>query len=424
MHLSVANAAATIQDKDHNMPTQESRRFMFFLFGTLYFVQGVIVSYQQNFFKPHMFDEGIDADRIALVATLALVPFIVKAIFGLISDRINLLGFGHRVPYMVLGVVACSISFLVAYFIDPSENFGAVAAMVLIATFAMALFDTTADAYAIESMPAEDYGRTQSAMTGGRASGLIILSFIFGQLAIRFGFSIIFAVTAAILLLPLILLFQVKEPAQRPEAKRFDWQAFKVMARPSYLLFGLFLALSWFFFEGVEGLVTFYMSKELGADEVILGNYGTIKGIGMVLGALILSLIVSRWRLKVAALVTLSLVTIGGFAFSRCTSCAVALGMGLGWGVVVGLQWSVYGAVAMGITDQRIAASMFALFQMMANIGMAAGEGVFTSLSDRIGFTTVFVLLAVANLLLIPFFLLVHQRLEGQRAKGMAAAEL
>jgi len=73
------------------MPTQKSRRFMFLLFGALYFVQGVIVSYQLNFFKPHMYNEGIDAQRIALVATLALVPFIIKVIFGLISDRINLL---------------------------------------------------------------------------------------------------------------------------------------------------------------------------------------------------------------------------------------------------------------------------------------------------------------------------------------------
>lgn len=405
------------------MPTPKSRRFMFLLFGALYFVQGVIVSYQQNFFKPHMYDEGIDADRIALVATLALVPFIIKVIFGLLSDRINLLGFGHRVPYMVLGVLACSASFFVAYWIDPSEHFGLVAAMVLIATFAMALFDTTADAYAIESMAAEDYGRVQSAMTGGRASGLIILSFVFGQLALRFGFSIIFVVTAAVLLLPLILLFQIKEPAQRPEAKRFDWRAFKVMLRPSYLLFGLFLALSWFAFEGIEGLVTFYMSSELGADEAILGNYGTIKGIGMVLGALLLALIVSRWRLRAAAVITLTLVTVGGLAFSRCTSCAVALGMGLGWGIVVGLQWSVYGAVAMGITDQRIAGSMFALFQMMANIGMAAGEGISTSLSARLGFTGVFVLLAALNVLLIPVFLFVYQRLVGQRVERVAVAE-
>ena len=117
------------------------------------------------------------------------------------------------------------------------------------------------------------------------------------------------------------------------------------------------------------------------------------------LGALLLSLIVSRWRLKVVALITLALVTVGGLAFSRCTSCTVALGLGLGWGIVVGLQWSVYGAVAMGITDQRIAGSMFALFQMMANIGMAAGEGIATSLSARLGFAGVFLLLAAINVL-------------------------
>ena len=122
------------------MPQQKSRNFMFLLFAVLYFVQGVITSYQLNFFKPHMASEGIDADRIAIVATLALLPFIIKLIYGLISDRFNLFGRGHRVPYMVLGVVLCSLAFFVAYFIDPSANFALLAAMVLAATFAMALF--------------------------------------------------------------------------------------------------------------------------------------------------------------------------------------------------------------------------------------------------------------------------------------------
>ena len=60
------------------MPQQKSRNFLFLLFTALYFVQGVITSYQLNFFKPHMASEGIDADRIAIVATLALLPFIIK----------------------------------------------------------------------------------------------------------------------------------------------------------------------------------------------------------------------------------------------------------------------------------------------------------------------------------------------------------
>ncbi|MFN2135388.1 MAG: MFS transporter, partial [Candidatus Promineifilaceae bacterium] len=217
------------------MHQQKSRQFLFLLFAMLYFVQGVITSYQLNFFKPHMSSEGIDADRLAIVATLALLPFIIKLIYGLISDRFNFFGFGHRVPYMVIGVLVCSLAFFAAYFVDPGENFAMVAGLVLVAVFGMALFDTTADAYAIEIMPPEDHSRVQSYMTGGRATGLIILSFVFGILAARFGFSVIFLVISAILLLPLIMLFQVKEPEQRSAHLKFDWSAFRVLLHPNYL---------------------------------------------------------------------------------------------------------------------------------------------------------------------------------------------
>ena len=60
---------------------------------------------------------------------------------------------------------------------------------------------------------------------------------------------------------------------------------------------------------------------------------------------------------------------------------------------------------------------MFALLQMMVNLGIAAGEGVATSLSGRWGFTRVFVLLAAANVLLIPLFLFVNRWLAAKRAE-------
>lgn len=389
------------------MPQPKSRRFMFLLFGMLYFVQGVITSYQLNFFKPHMASEGIDADRIAIVASLALLPFIIKLIFGLISDRFNLFGLGHRVPYMIVGVLSCAGAFFIAYFIDPSLNFGVLAGMVLLATFAMALFDTTADAYAVESIPPEDYSRVQSVMTGGRAAGLIILSFVFGILAARFGYSVIFLSISVILLLPLLMLFRIRENQQQTQHMPFEWRAFKVMLRPNYLLFGLFLILAWFTFQGIDGLVTFYMSTDLGAAETAVGTYGTVKGIGMVVGAISMSLIANRWSLKAAGLTTLTLVTVGGLTLSTLDNPTLIIGLGILLGIVAGLHWTVYASLAMGITDLRIAGSMFAIFQMMANIGLAAGEGVGTALSDDIGFTAVFRMLALANLFLIPLFLLV-----------------
>jgi hypothetical protein len=47
-------------------------------------------------------------------------------------------------------------------------------------------------------------------------------------------------VIAPILTLPLILLLRVREPAKRASHQTFEWSAFRVMLRPSYLLFGRF----------------------------------------------------------------------------------------------------------------------------------------------------------------------------------------
>lgn len=44
-------------------------------------------------------------------------------------------------------------------------------------------------------------------------------------------------------------------------------------------MFAFTLLLAWTFFQGIDGLITFYMQSDLGIDEAGLGNYGSIKGI-------------------------------------------------------------------------------------------------------------------------------------------------
>ena len=387
-----------------------SRRYLFAMFAMLYFVQGVIQAYQLNFFKPHMDSEGIDADRLAIVASLALLPFIIKWIFGIISDRFNLFGRGHRVPYMQIGLVSTGLAFLLAYFIDPSESFGVLAAVVLMATFFMALFDTTADALAVDVVPPADHSRVQAFMTGGRAAGLVVVSLIFGLIADSIGYQAIFLAIAALMLIPLFMVRKVQEPVQRTPAHSFDRRAFRVMLQPRYFVFALFLILAWTFFQGIDGLVTFYMSNELDSSGSTIGLYGTLKGIGMVIGAVGLSYVMNRFGRRTAALTTVSLVTLGGLMFSALESETAIVSVAVLWGIAVGLQWTTYVTLSMGVTDTRIAGSMFAILQTMSNIGIGAGEGVATALSDNIGFDGVFRTFALANLLVIPLIVFVTNR--------------
>ncbi|MDH3308405.1 MAG: MFS transporter [Acidimicrobiia bacterium] len=394
-----------------------SRRYVFGMFAMLYFVQGVIQAYQLNFFKPHMDAEGIDADRLAIVASLALLPFVIKWIYGLISDRYNLFGRGHRVPYMQIGLVSTAIAFFVAYFIDPSESFGLLATMVLAATFAMALFDTTADALAVDIVPPEDHSEVQAFMTGGRAAGLVVLSLAFGLIADSVGYQAIFLVIAALLLVPLAMVRRVQEPAQRTPAHEFDRSAFRVLLQPRYLVFGVVLTLAWTAFQGIDGLVTFFMSNELESSGRTIGLYGSLKGIGMIVGAFGVHRIVHKAGRMTAALVTIGAVTAGGFAFSILSTERAILIAAAFWGIAVGLQWTTYVTLSMGITDTRIAGSMFAILQTMSNIGIGAGEGVATALSDNLGFSGVFRLFAIANLFVIPLVMFAVHRFAAMYAR-------
>ena len=104
------------------------------------------------------------------------------------------------------------------------------------------------------------------------------------------------------------------------------------------------------------------------------------------------------------------------FFLGLCTFLALSKrpGTAAGLGIAVTL--------AMGITDIRIAGSMFAIFQTFANIGIAAGEGIGTSLSDNIGFTGVFRTFALINLIVIPLFLFMMREYRKAKERGMVVA--
>lgn len=96
------------------------------------------------------------------------------------------------------------------------------------------------------------------------------------------------------------------------------------------------------------------------------------------------------------------MISIGAVLIGAASSVNILLTLGVLWGIAWGFQETIFVALAMGLSDTRIAASMFALMMALSNIGTAIGEGVATGLTDNIGFSAVFWLLAGINLLTFP----------------------
>ncbi len=392
------------------MITDKSRTFRLSMFGMLYFVQGIIVAFTGNFAKPYLNTFDIDADLIGLLFSLLLVPFIFKIFYGMLSDRVNLFGKGHRLPYIVLALILSMVGIFAAGFVDPGENYTLFLTLIVLAAFAVALFDTTADALAVDTTPIEEQGRVQSVMTSGRAAGIIVMSLLIGWIATALGYRWVFIIIAVLMTLPLIWVLQVKEPPRNLSGESsFEWGAFKALTKPSYLIFALYGIISWVAYQGIEGIVTFYLSDQLNAVETQIGAYGSLKGVGMVIGALGTSFLIAQVGRRNTAFIIAGLVSIGGILFSFAGSITAVLTLAIFWGMVLGLHWTLYMVLSMTRTNVRIAGSMFAISMAVSNIGQAAGDGIATGLTDNIGFINVFRAVALFNLIVFPLLVVVFR---------------
>ncbi len=392
------------------MSTMRSRSFRLSMFGVLYFVQGSALAYFRNFQKPYLDSLGIDADVIGLLTSLLLLPFILKIFIGMISDRVNLFKLGHRKPYIILGLLLAALAFGAASFVLPDQNFALFAVLIITASFSVALFDSTADGLAIDTTPEAEQGAVQGTMVGGRAAGFIVLSLLFGALVQGQGYSVVFLIIAASMLLPLIWMLRLKEPAEREISQTFQWSAFRTLLRPAFLIFGAYAIFYSIVSFGVDGLITFFMSNQFDAAQSTIGQYGALRGVGAVLGAATGALLIDRIGRSTAAYLALLLVSIMAIIIGAATSAGTLLIIGIIWGIAWGFQETVFVALAMGLADPRIAASMFALMMALSNVGTAVGEGLATGLTDNIGFSAVFWLLAAINVINVPILWALFKR--------------
>lgn len=371
--------------------------YYYTLFGLLYFVQGSALAYFRNFQKPYLDSLGIDAARIGLLTSILLIPFILKILIGMVSDRVNLMGLGHRKPYILLGLILAAFAFLSVSRVLPDMDFPLFGLLIVLGSFSVALFDSSTDGYAIEITPAEHYGKVQSIMVTGRSAGFILLSLMFGYLVQRNSYSQIFIIVGLLMMVPLVFVLFIREVREERTESQFEWKAFAMLLKPVFMVFALYTLCYSFSSFGVDGLITYYMSYSLDAGEQSIGYYGALRGAGAALGALLVALLYKRTGMKRMAYLAVFVLSGAAILISISSSAPMILQFALIWGTAWGIQECVFLSMAMALADVRIAASMFAIMMAVSNIGTAIVEGVATTLSVRVGFQQLFLFLGLFN---------------------------
>ncbi|KAL2244279.1 folate-biopterin transporter 1, chloroplastic isoform X2 [Sesamum indicum] len=167
----------------------------------VYFVQGVLglSRLAVSFYLKD--DLHLDPAETAVVSGISSLPWLVKPLYGFISDSFPLFGYRRR-SYLVLSGLLGAISWsLMATFVD--SKYGA-AFCILLGSLSVAFSDVVVDSMVVERARGESQsmsGSLQSLCWGSSAFGGILSSYFSGSLVDAYGVRFVFGLTS---LLPLI----------------------------------------------------------------------------------------------------------------------------------------------------------------------------------------------------------------------------
>ncbi len=389
--------------------TQQSKTVRFTMFALLYFTQGTILGYFASLNALYMLDNGLDMADVGIFSTIALIPFVIKILFGILSDRYNLFGLGHRKPYIFIGLLVQFACLLAVANINPGESYWLYVGMAFLLQLGMAFYDTCTDGLALDITPESEKGILQGFMVGGRSVGVIVAASVAGVIAQHLSWPAVFYFLAALTLVPIPFLFFIHEMKRSPEM-RFNWKAFSAFKNKQVIAVAVVGLIIFLVIVGSNQLVNPSFDAKLGIDLSTAGLVTTVWGIGCVVGALAGGRVMDRLGNKQALWLSLLLVVPAMALLAATSSKPMMWAVVVFFGLAYGVSQAIYFALAMKYTQPAIAASMFSILMAVTNIGQGIGLGMGGGLSKSLGFPVTFLIFGAIMLLILPFFPIIFSK--------------
>ena len=387
------------------MPKSKTIRLI--LFASLYFTQGTILGYFSSLNALYLLDNGLTMTDVGIFSAIALIPFVLKIFLGMLSDRVNLFGRGHRIPYILIGLAVQLICLLAVPMLNPARQYWLFVALAFLLQLGMAFYDTCTDGLALDTTPVDEQGQIQAFMVGGRAVGTIVAASLVGLLAQHVSWSAVFWSLALLTLLPLPFVLLVREPERKSE-ERFDWKAFAAFKRWPVIAVGLAGLVVFLVIVGAQQQVNPFLTEELGVSLSQIGMITSLWGVGIVLGSMIASALMKKLPVKKAFLLMVASITVSLAALSIFVRARFGLELAIGlvilYGIAYGLGQTITFALCMRVVDSRIAASMFAILMAFTNVGQGIGLALSGALADAAGFRVTLLVFAFLPFIALPLF--------------------
>ncbi|KAL1536130.1 hypothetical protein AAHA92_28825 [Salvia divinorum] len=412
----------------------------------VYFVQGVLglSRLAVNFYLKD--DLHLDPSETAIIFGVSSLPWLVKPLYGFISDSFPLFGYRRRSYLVISGLLGALSWSLMATLVD---NKYSVAFCMLLGSLSVAFSDVVVDSMVVERARGESQsmsGSLQSLCWGSSAFGAIISSYFSGSLVGTYGVRFVFGLTA---LLPLITsavaVLVREEPVLGPtrvlnlsldrssfleNSKNTITQLWVAVKQPNVLLPTLFIFL-WQATPQSDSAMFYFTTNKLGFTPEFLGRVKLITSIASLAGVGLYNGFLKSVPLQKIFLMT----TLIGSALGLTQ---VLLVTGLNRQIGISDEWFAIGdslvltvlgqvsfmpvlVLAARICPDGMEATLFATLMSVSNCGSVLGGLIGAGLTQLLGVTkdefsnlaSLIILCSLSSLLPLPLLGLLPRDISG-----------
>lgn len=371
------------------------------LFGLMYFVQGVGEPTEGLVAQPMrslLKSWGHSTGEIAAFAALLGVPWVLKPLYGLLTDFVPLRG-SRRQSYLVLATSATTAALLVLYLSPlPAGATRWLFGLLLVPAVGIAFSDVVIDALMVEKgQPRGLTGRLQSVQWAALYTATVGTGVLGGYLSQhgqqQLGFLLCACAVSVTLLLA--ILFARDDPQRAPplELRSAGSALWEAARQPGLVAVGAFLFL-WTFNPFSSTVLYVHMTRELGLSEQFYGNTVSLSGVASVVAAVGYGLycrrVPFRWLIHASILLGIASTLAYWGLSGRASALLIAAAVGLTYMTATLVQLDL----AARVCPPRVAGTVFAALMALSNasyaLASAAGGYLYDSWSDAWGSAVAF----------------------------------
>jgi MFS family permease len=380
----------------HPFQSADARRLAI-LFAVVYFSQGMYYVSSQPVTYTLKERLGLTAAQVGMFGTITLIPWVIKPVYGLLSDSVPIFGRRRKSYFMITCTLATLAGLGLA--MQPTPTYASLALLITLMALGIAFNDVLTDAMMVENgKPLGLTGPFQAVQWGAINFATILVGIIGGYFAQHGNLRGAFLVAAVFPCLAGVMgaIFIHEVPAKaRSEELREAWQGIRkaVGDRAMWVVAGFIFF--WTFSPSIGIPLYYFQTDKLKFSQQFIGMLGSFSAGASIVGAAFYAPLSRRVPLHRIIVASIGLGVVGTLVYLLYDGPVSAIIIDTSFGGVGMIIQLAFLDLAAKACPKHAEGTFFALLMSVYNLGTQGSQVTGGYLYDVIGYTPLVLVSAV-----------------------------